>query len=389
MADEIRYSIPIDQLDKFVQQIYQEGKSLMLPDNIRREVDLRYQQWLHKDDDDDEENSEFSNMLKAHEEAMAEIEERQHRSHTRTIMVLDLDETEQATLRDDMSCSFVRQDPNSSYNLSDEDISDDAERREIFRRLQTVSKVYYSQEDYMNAIAIIRDAIDYSLRHDYPWMSYPEALRRYRAGKIRYTYAPIPVMMIDYRSQVTDPKMLAGIANGSIKLIDQDEPVAKKKKKKSKGITMDYMVIQPKEHARYVEMHNAGYNTPISTILKSCSTIYSRYVMPPNLSYQMNKTQQAETFDWLQPNAGEAYYKMIHGESTNKISEIVSALQAANGRGVMNRVIGTSMQEFVDAWKPKQERTFKTISSSLEEHDQAVQIERNLMDLMRASNPQL
>ena len=80
---------------------------------------------------------------------------------------------------------------------------------------------------------------------------------------------------------------------------------------------------------------------------------------------------------------------MIHGESTNKISEIVSALQAANGRGVMNRVIGTSMQEFVDAWKPKQERTFKTISSSLEEHDQAVQIERNLMDLMRASNPQL
>ena len=119
MAGEIKYSIPIDQLDKFVQQIYQEGKSLMLPDNIRREVDLRYQQWLHKDDDDDEENSEFTNMLKAHEEAMAEIEERQHRSHTRTIMVLDLDETEQATLRDDMSCSFVRQDPNSSYNLSD------------------------------------------------------------------------------------------------------------------------------------------------------------------------------------------------------------------------------------------------------------------------------
>lgn len=389
MAEGIKFSIPVDQLDKFVKQIYQEGKSIMLPDNIRKEVDLRYQQWLHKDDDDDDDNSDFKQLLKAHEEAMAQIEEQHHRSHSRTIMVLDLTEEEQAKLRDDVSCSYVRQDPNSVYNLSDEDISDDAERREIYRRLATVNKVYYSQEDYMNAINTIRDAIDYSLRHDYPWMSYSEALRAFRAGKIRYTYAPVPVMMVDYRSQVTDPKMLAGIANGSIKLIDQDETIQKKKKKKSVPVKMDYTVIQPKQHAAYVEMHNAGWNTPISTILRSCSTIYSRYVMPQSLTNGLAQSKPPETFDWLQPNAGEAYYKLRHGETTNPISEIVSTLQTANGKGVMNRVIGTSMADFVDAWKPKQQRTFKTICTSFEQHDQAVQIEQNLMDLMRASNPQL
>lgn len=390
----IKYSIPLDDLDKLVKMKYNEGKSLMIPDALMREVDLRYQEWLHKDDDEDDEdydeNDEFHRMLKKHEEAMELIEEQRHSSHSRNIMILELSAEEKQRLEDDMSGVFVRQDPNSTYNLSDEDISDDAERREIYRRLQTVSKVYYTQEDYQNAIEIIREAIEYSLRHDYPWMSFDEALARYKAGKIRYTYAPIPVLYIDYNTQITDPKILAGIVDGSIQLVDQNQVPTKKKKRKSKPVSMEYSVIGPEEHARYVELHNAGWNTPISTILKACSTIYSRYVMPSSFTaLQKQKEKMPETFDWMQPNAGNIYYEMLHDEKTNKSSEIIQALQAANGKGTLSRVLGTSMMEFENGWRPPQERTFKTISTSLEQNDQAVQIEQNLLNLMRASNPQL
>lgn len=383
----IEYNYPIDQLDNLVLMIYQERKSVMIPEALRKEVELRYQELQHMNDDDDDEDEEFRTALEQHEEAMRQIEEKRRKSHSRNVVILDLTEDEKKELHEGMQASYVRSDPNSMYNLSDEDMEADAEKRMIFKRLRSIGKIYYHQEDYRNAINIIKDAIEYSLRTDYPWLSYEDACKQFKEGKIRYTFAQLPLLYIDYNTQITDPSVLAGIVNGEIHLIDKDAAPVKKKKVKAKPVSMDYTIIGPQEHAEYVKIHNAGYDTPISPILKSCSTIYNRYVIPSSLSFGTKK-KDLPVIDWTKPGAGKAYFDALHDIHRNPVSEVVSYLNDQNERK-LNHVIGNGMRDFMNAWGPKKETSFKTLSTSLEHHEKAVEIENNILEMMRRTNPQL
>ena len=181
---------------------------------------------------------------------------------------------------------YVRNDPNSKYNISEDKLASSAEEAEIRRRLESLGKVYYHAEDFKNAMKIITDAIEYSLKHEYPWMSYQEAVEAFKAGRIKYSFGDLPTLFIGFDKQITDPKTLAGIVSGEIKLVDEDEVKPKKKKRKKaeemEGVYVDIDIIGDAEHKMYVDMHNAGWDTPISLMLKASSTLYNRYVMPPS-----------------------------------------------------------------------------------------------------------
>lgn len=383
----IQYNYPVEQLDALIEQL-SNGITPMMSDALKAEVQLRYQELQHEgyDDEDDE---DYRSAVQKHEDAMKAIEDNRRRSHSRNIMILDLTDAEKQKLSDDMDVCYIRSDPNSTYNLSDEDISEDVERRRIYKQLQSIGKIYYHQEDYRNAINIIHEAIEYSLKHDYPWMTYEEACEEFRKGRIKFTFSQLPLLYIDYHTQITDPTILAGIVKGEVNLIDKDEKPAKKKKKKDEvGISVPYSVIGPYEHAEYVKRHQAGWDSPISPILKSCSTIYNRYVMPSSLTFG-NQSQQdtLPEVDWTMPGAGEAYFNAKHGIQKNAISEVVSLLNDAND-GKLRQTIGMGMKSFLEGWN-QQPQTFRSISTSLQQNDKVAEIESKILGIIRQSNPGL
>ena len=218
----IEYNYPLEQLDKLVVMVYQEGRTPLLPDALKQEVALRYQELQHMDDDEDE-DEDYRTAVQQHEDAMRKIEEERRKSHSRNVIILELTEEEKRELHEGMSASYVRSDPNSEYNMSDDDMNADAERKAIYKSLRSIGKIYYHQEDYRNAINIIHRAIEYSLRNDYPWLTFEEACKEFKEGRIKYTFAQLPLLYIDYNTQITDPKVLAGIVSGEIHLIDKDQ----------------------------------------------------------------------------------------------------------------------------------------------------------------------
>lgn len=388
--DKIQYNYPVERLDELVSLIYDKGMTPMMTPDLKAEVELRYQEMCHMYDDDDEDDEAFMTAKQQHEAAMKNIEKERRRSHSRNVIILDLTEEEQAELTEGMESSYVRPDPNAAYNLSDEDISSDETRRRIYKQLQSLGRAYYHQSDFRNAMKIIQEAIEYSLKNDYPWLTYEEACKQFQEGKIKYTFAQLPILYIDYNTQISDPKVLAGIVSGEINLIDKDAEPVKKKKQKANPVPMEYSIIGPAEHAEMVKIHQAGYNTDISTILKSCSTIYNRYVIPPTFAASMGgKDQPQIVVDWSQPGAGAQYFDDVHGNKRNSVTDIMALLNQQNDRK-LNHVIGNNMRGFIANWNntPKTV-SFKTISTSLEQYDEAVKIENKLLDLMRQSNPGL
>ena len=384
----INYNTPIEQLDKLVQLIHEQGMTPMLTPEIKAEVELRYQELIHmvNGDEDDE---EYVSAREQHEAAMAKIEEQRRKSHSRNVLILDLTEQEKAEIEESISFSYIRKDPNSDYNLSDSELSADAEKLALIKRLRAIGKAYYHQEDYRNAILTIMEAIDYSLKHDYPWLSYEEALKQFEEGRIKFNFIQWPVLYIDYNTQITDPSTLKGITTGEITLVDKDsEPIKKKKKGKSNPVDMPYTVIGQQEHAEMVKVHQAGYDTLISPILKSSSTIYNRYVIPSSLtSFGSNKTEEVKEFDWLSPGAGSRYYDLVHGVKKNPRAEIIRLLNEANAHN-LNQNIGDGLRDFANSWNygSMEQKTFKSISNSLDRQQQAIDIEHRLLDIIRKSN---
>ena len=390
MAEMIKYNYPVSQLDDLIQKI-EQGIEPMMTQDLANEVKLRMQELQHQIDDDGDYDEEFQNAVEKHKDVMKKIEEERRKARSRNIVELDLTEEELAEIHDGCSVMYVRNDPNSSYNIAESSLAKNAEEAAIKKRLESLGKVYYHQEDYRAAIMTIRDAIEYSLKNEYPWMTYQQAVEAFRKGNIKYCFGDIPILYIGFDKQITDPKILSGIVTGDVTLVDEEDTKPKRKKKKcTTGVPVNVQIIGPEEHKQYVNMHNAGYNTPISLMLKASSTMYNRYVMPPGSSWSNGGQQGQNDFfvDWGVEGAGDAYYERIHGIKHNQTNEIIAALQAANDRG-LNQVIGDSLRQFPQLWEGKPEPQKFVLSTSLEENKEAVQIEQNILNLIRNNNPNI
>ena len=70
------------------------------------------------------------------------------------------------------------------------------------------------------------------------------------------------------------------------------------------------------------------------------------------------------------------------------MTEVLGVLNEANDRK-LNHVIGNAMRDFPASWNygNDEDRTTRSISTSLEHHDEAVAIESKLMSLIRMTNP--
>jgi hypothetical protein len=249
---------------------------------------------------------------------------------------------------------------------------------------------------YRAAILTIKEAIEYSLKHDYPWIkTIEETVQQFNEGKIKYL-GNIPKLYLGFGTdQVTDPQILAGIVSGEITVVDKDEEDKELKRKRKerreyKPVQMKYDVVRSNEYQHYVRLHNQGYDTPISVILKSKSQLFDRLSMPFSFSItSQEKKNEPEVFDWLQPNAGEIFYCQQNNIPRNTTSKIISMINSENNNE-LNQNISSSMHDFIHAWSHPQTQ-LQTVEDvkPIQQSEQAMALEQNLLNSLRMNNPNL
>lgn len=361
----INYIYPKEKLDEYIQMLDQ-GIELMLPDQIMLEIEMRRKEIHNQLFEDDEEDEDDIYVKMKHDQMMREhLQKEAKKARKDDLLIIQLSDEQKSMIRDSVETSYVRPNPNSNYNLTDDEIFENAEQKLILEKLSKLRSAYYTQADYQNAINIIRMAIEYSLEHDYPWMTKQEAIQAFEEGKIKFTYCRIPQLRLNFKDIVKDPNILAGVANGQIELVKKEDKEFKKKSyKNSPLVSIPTNVMSQDEQNYYLEAHRHGLATPISSAIQARNTIYDRYSF--NIGNKKNdkfnglvdKDGNPITFDWTQDNAAEKYM-MLRSNKTFGISELVALINKENN-GV-NGQLSTRMHSYLAA-----------INSSSLSHDERI-----------------
>ena len=360
-----QYSFPTDELDRILEQM-QSGIQVMLSDEMQLELDMRYREKFeeitgeeYRDDDDSESNI---NRLK-HQKMMREkIAKDRMKASTKDVIVINISDEKKKEIREQMMTSIVRPNPNDPYNTTDDDLFRDTANKEIMEKLKGIKNCYYNQKDYINALKIIHEAIEFSLgktgHGDYPWLSYPEAVKEYNAGKIKFSWCEIPKLIVNRVSPITDPEILKGVLTGDVVILNRtedDDEIKKLNKKKManyKPINVDYDVTGENEYNQMQAAHKAGYDTPWSTGIKYKNTSYDPTALPFSSIFSSNKIKQnnvPDLFDWEKDGAGNEYYNLMCGKKPSA-NDIAAVLNKDNNNQI-NPIITRNMNEFLYSMK--------------------------------------
>jgi hypothetical protein len=322
------------------------------------------------------------------------LEQKKREATKKDILLIELSDDIKNQLREEMSVSIVRDNPNLNYHKKDEELFSSKERREVFQKLSKLQKCYYNQADYVNAIKIIFEAIEYSLKHDYPWMSYEEALKEFNAGHIKFEYCQLPKLYLNWTTVVDDPETLKGIINGTVTIIQKDDDSTKKKKRAEPvPVRVEVDMTSTDEWNYWYNLHQKGYNTPITPVIKASQGTFSRFALPQtNMFYQQKEQEKRmpQEFDWMQEDAGEKYFNMIHGK-TYSTNDLLDDLQTANN-GNLTAKLQNNMDAFLNGLKyvnqPQQQQQQLYQSNLVKTPDQQVlAMEQSILQAMKNANP--
>ena len=394
MSDEKKYKYiyPTDELDSIIKQIDQ-GITPMMNDQLQLEVKLRYkelrEELFDEDDDEDEDIVRHRKMMSTH------LEQKRREASRNDIIYIELSDEQRQKLREEMRVSMVRDDPNDVYHKSDEELYSSEEKRIIEQKLSRLKNCYYNQVDYVNAMNIIREAISFSLKNDYPWLSYDEAVEEFNKGNIKFTYCNLPKLYINYQTQITDRDILKGILTGKVTLKDKSEEKPKKKKtnKNTETVSVDYNIIGENEFNYYARLHSMGYDTPVSTIIKSKSTVYNRFSLPSTNRFSINNNNNKNDedkllFDWTQEGAGLKYFNNKYNKKY-QVSDLMRDVNEDNDN-MLSHVLNSNANNFLNSMKhvnnPNYDGRVELYSTSLEVDPKTVQIEQNILNAIRMSN---
>lgn len=390
------YIYPVEELDKIIEQMDQ-GIIPMMNDQMQLEVKMRYKE-LQSElfDDDDEDDIDVETRKKHREMVNKRIEENKRKASRDDVYIMKISDEMKAKIREEMSESIVRPNPNDAYNKRDEDLYNDNERRVIYQRLAGLRNCYYNQQDYVNAINILKDAIEYSLSHDYPWLTKEEAIQEFNAGRIKFKYCNTPVLYVNSNTQVTDPEILKGIVSGEITLKDRRDDVdasRRNRNRKYTPVSVDYDVISDASYEAMVAAHKQGYDTPMSVAIKHKATTYNRYAIPVGSRFaqqKLDKDGQPLLFDWSRENAGEEYFNLVKGKKSNA-SEIVGFLNSENSNN-LNNVFAHNINDFLRSMRQDSQQTggydyiMPNRTEQIQYNAQAAQIEQALLASIKATN---
>ena len=385
------YTYDKDELREIMEKL-SKGISVIMNDTLKEDLHM-YQMELESEIMDNED--EMEEFRQNHADMMKKkLEQKKRQARKDDVIVIELTEEQKRQLRADMEVSIVRNNPDLSYHKTDDELYGDAEKKEIYQKLSKLQKCYYNQPDYVNAVKIIFEAIRYSLKHDYPWMTYEEACREFNKGNIKFEYCQLPKLYLNWTTVIDDPATLKGIINGTVTVINKDDDMQKKKKKWD-AVPQRYEVeiTGENEWNMMAEAHRQGYDTPISPIIKEATGTFSRFALPANNYFHQHKMEQKRApieFDWMEEGAGEKYFNIIH-DIKYTTGDLLDDLNAAN-----NNNLNHSLQSDIDGflsdlkWSSNQEQRQGQLyqSNMVQTKDaKAIQMEQSILQAMRNANP--
>lgn len=409
MADEsMKYIYPVDELDKIIEQMNM-GIQPMISDEMMTEVQLRIKE-INKmvfDEEEEEDDVDAATRLRHQEMIKQQLQKERRKATTHNVIIIDISDEQKQKIREEMSESIVRPDPNNTYNKNNDELFTDIERKKIFEKLKSLKNCYYTQQDWVNAMKIIYEAIDVSLgkygNSDYPWLSYEEAVKQFNEGKIKFRYCEIPKLYVNYSSQISDPQLLKGIMTGDVILKSKsDDDVSKvNKNKKYEAVSFDYEITGDEMYHQMIAAHKAGYDTPMSTIIKHKSTVYNPTSLPfGNRFSQKNLDKNGEPilFDWSKEGAGESYFNMVKGRKTDS-TNIMRFVNSQNDDMINGPLVTRNAQEFLKSMKgvsnsggydymlPNYAQPAQDNSGNMNYNMQAAQMEQELLASIKLNNP--
>lgn len=348
-------------------------------------------------DDDDEDGMDVS-LSQEEEERRKEIlrqkiEAEKRKARTKDVAYIKLSEEQMEQLKRDMSTAYVRADPRSIYNKTDDQLYRNKEEKALSDKLNKIRNCYYDAEEWRSVVDLIMKGIEYELHGDkFAYLgSYETRLKAFKEGKIKMK-VKLPKLYLNRISPETDPEVLSGIYNGDITVVDkkQTEGIHHNSYKNSKLVTMDIPSICEQEHQYYLNMHRRGYQTPLSGAIKAKSTIYNRFVETKNANKAfgiVDKNGVPIEYDWLKLGAQE-YYRLLH-KITPSMDSIVENIQKANG-GKLNKVLSERLN-LVTHINPDGYSTERVepnwLSSSVQVKPEVIKLEQELLNAIQVTNP--
>ena len=348
-------------------------------------------------DDDDEDGADVS-LSQEEEERRKEIlrqkiEAEKRKARTKDVAYIKLTKEQMEQLKKDMSTAYVRADPRSIYNKTDDQLYRNKEEKALSDKLNKIRNCYYDAEEWRAVVDLIMKGIEYELHGDkFAYLGpYETRLKAFKEGKIKMK-VKLPKLYLNRISPETDPEVLCGIYNGDITVVDkkQTEGIHHNSYKNSKIVTMDIPSICDQEHQYYLNMHRRGYMTPLSGAIKAKSTIYNRFVETKNTNKAfgiVDKNGVPIEYDWLKLGAQE-YYRLLH-KITPNMDSIVDNLQKANG-GKLNKVLSERLN-LVTHINPNGYSTERVepnwLSASVQVKPEVIKLEQELLNAIQVTNP--
>lgn len=379
----------IDKMDSGVDVIMSDLEKM----EVKKYMKILSSQLFDDDDGDDdslspEEESRRQELIKR------QLEEAKRKAHTTDVKLITLTPEQRAELEDDMDVAYVRPNPNTIYNKTDDQLYRSAEEKILSDKLSRIRNCYYDADEWRAVMDVIMEGVEYELKSDkFAYLGSMEArMSAFKSGKIKLKIQ-LPKLYLNRISPETDPEVLRGIYNGDITVVDRSEVEGVKHKsyKDSELISLDVPIIGNEEHQYYVQMHRRGFQTPIQGAIKAKSTIYNRYIDTSNNAYNMpfgivDEKGVPIQYDWLTLGAQE-YFRLLHKLKPN-MDDIVDNVQKANG-GKINRLLGERMNMLTKI-DPRGYSTEPVnpnwVSASVQVKPEVVKLEQDLLNAIQVTN---
>lgn len=389
--------LPIEHLQSLIDKM-DSGVEVAMSDLEKMEV-KKYMKILSSQlfDDDDEDGTELSPEEESRraEILKRQLEEAKRKAHKDDVVTIKLTEAQRAELEDEMDVAFVRPNPCTNYNKTDDQLYKSVEEKALSDKLNRIRNCYYDAEEWCAVMDVIMEGVDYELKSDkFAYLgSYESRLAAFNAGKLKLQ-VQLPKLYLNRITPENDPEVLRGIYNGDITVIDRSQldGIHHKSYKNSELVKLDIPIIGNAEHNYYVQMHRKGFQTPLSGAIKAKSTIYNRYIDNNKNKYDkpfgiVDKNGVPIQYDWLKLGAQE-YYRMLHNLKPN-MDDIVENVQKANG-GKINKVLGERLNKLMHT-DPRgivaEEKKPNWLSASVQVKPDVVKLEQDLLNAIQVTNP--
>jgi hypothetical protein len=389
--------LPVEHLQSLIDKM-DSGVEVAMSDlekmEVKKYMKMLSSQLFDDHDDDDTELSPEEESRRA-EIMKRQLEEAKRKAHKEDVATIKLTEAQRAELEDEMDVAYVRPNPCTNYNKTDDQLYKTVEEKALSDKLNRIRNCYYDAAEWCAVMDIIMEGVDYELKSDkFAYLgSYESRLAAFNAGKLKLQ-VQLPKLYLNRITPENDPEVLRGIYNGDITVVDRSQldGIHHKSYKNSELVKLDIPIIGNAEHQYYVQMHRKGFQTPLSGAIKAKSTIYNRYIDNNKNKYDkpfgiVDKNGVPIAYDWLKLGPQE-YYRMLHGLKPN-MDDIVDNVQKANG-GKINKVLGERLNKLMHT-DPRgivaEEKKPNWLSASVQVKPDVVKLEQELLNAIQVTNP--